>query len=185
MICGTKMSRYLTVSMVFLLFASLCSGCTGKNPEHQVSLAWEATIPSSSASVHISDTGEADVRPVKVGDVAPPVVHFNGRGQPVAEFDAAVFDDTGKALSNLDGLSRVQRSVSTDRIIAIANESWTTDTKCACVIDLADGKLEVSRARIPSFAGFALSPSGEFLALVEPVSESECIVSVYRLDGVD
>lgn len=96
-----------------------------------------------------------------------------------------VIDDTGKVLLDLGGLSRVHRAASVQRAIAVGNDPKTMETKYAYVIDLTERSVEVSRARIPSFSGSALSPSGEFLALVRPVSEAECIVSVYRFEGVE
>ncbi|HHW26700.1 MAG TPA: hypothetical protein GXX23_05070 [Firmicutes bacterium] len=79
----------VTVALLILVLVFSFAGCSGKYPTRQVSLVWETTIPSGSAVINAWDSGEADVRPSRVGDIVPPIVHFDRLGQQVAEFDKA------------------------------------------------------------------------------------------------
>ncbi|HHW26699.1 MAG TPA: hypothetical protein GXX23_05065 [Firmicutes bacterium] len=65
---------------------------------------------------------------VSYDDVLLPIAVYNLNAGPSAESGRfVVFDDKGNALLDLGGLSRIQRAVSADRVIAVANDPTTTE----------------------------------------------------------
>ncbi|MEX0975430.1 MAG: hypothetical protein WD024_08825 [Bacillota bacterium] len=67
------------------------------------------------------------------------------------------------------------------RVLAVG-ESSRVGEDYLYVFDMGKDAVTVSRARIPVFDSYAVSPSGEFVLTVRKASEGQLQVSMYRLD---
>ena len=107
------------------------------------------------------------------------VEYIPSRG--VGTSSVAVFDTSGDAILQVDGLRRVECAGAASRAFALSN-SGRIGQNALYVFDLSGGAAKVSRAFLPEVDLYRVSPSGTYVLAQHSSPEGEVKVVVYKLE---